>query len=283
MGGVQMGIKAVPFSQSAHCPDTRLLSPGRHLSNSEVSVSKAPCLWRQLVFGNPRVCLCPHFLVKKMMTRSRCVPLLLLVLCGAAEFAEACSCTPEHPQQAYCNADVVIRAKVVGQEEVVTGNDTYGNPIKMIRYDVKQIKMFKGPDGDIDAILTGPSSALCGVSLDSSGKKEYLITGNKDSNGTLRINLCNYIESWESLSLTQKKSFGPRYQMGCDCKVVQCPTIPCSIHDNAECLWTDWVVEGTVQGTQAQYYTCIKRSDSSCAWYRGSAPPKKEFMDTEEP
>lgn len=35
----------------------------------------------------------------------------------------------------------VIRAKVVGQEEVVTGNDTYGNPIKMIRYDVKQIKV----------------------------------------------------------------------------------------------------------------------------------------------
>ncbi len=132
------------------------------------------------------------------------------------------------------------------------------------------------------------------------------------ANGTLRINLCDYIESWESLSMTLKKSLGQRYQMGCDCKVllsiylsihpsihpssrphcssplvfvqvVQCSSIPCSINDPTECLWTDWVLEGTVQGTQAQHYTCIKRNDSSCAWYRGSAPPKKEFMDIEEP
>lgn len=38
----------------------------------------------------------------------------------------------------------VIRAKVVGQKEVVTGNDTYGNPIKMILYDIKQTKVSEG-------------------------------------------------------------------------------------------------------------------------------------------
>lgn len=219
------------------------------------------------------------------MSRSRSVvaPLLLLFLCGAAEFAEACSCSPEHPQQAYCNADVVIRAKVVGRKEVVTGKDAYGYPIKMIRYDIKQMKMFKGPEREIETIFTGPSSSLCGVSLESNDKKEYLITGKMDSNDTMRVNLCDYIESWESLSLTQKKSLGQRYQMGCDCKVVQCSNIPCSINDPIECLWTDWVVEGTVQGTQAQHYTCVKRNDSSCAWYRGSAPPKREFMDIEDP
>ncbi|XP_056117924.1 metalloproteinase inhibitor 2b [Rhinichthys klamathensis goyatoka] len=209
--------------------------------------------------------------------------LLLVFLSGSPEFAEACSCSPEHPQQAYCNADVVIRAKVVGRKEVVTGNDAYGYPIKMIRYDVKQMKMYKGPEGEVETVLTGPSSALCGVTLESNGKKEYLITGKLDSNDTLRVNLCDYIESWESLSLTQKKSLGERYQMGCDCKVVQCSGVPCSISGPTECLWTDWVVEGTVQGTQAQLYTCVKRNDSSCAWYRGFAPPKKDFMDIEEP
>ncbi|KAI7804049.1 TIMP metallopeptidase inhibitor 2b precursor [Triplophysa rosa] len=199
--------------------------------------------------------------------------LLLMSLCACAEFAEACSCSPTHPQQAYCNADIVIRAKVVGHKEVVTGNDINGNPVKMILYDIKQTKMFKGPDGEIDTIITGPSAALCGVHLDSNDK-EYLITGNLDSNGTLRVNLCDYIESWESLSLTQKKSLGQRYQMGCECKIIPCSVIPCSITDAAECLWTDWVVEGTVQGPQAQYYTCIKRHDGSCSWYRGPAPPK---------
>lgn len=35
----------------------------------------------------------------------------------------------------------VIRAKVVGQQEVDVGNDIYGNPIKRIKYDIKQIKV----------------------------------------------------------------------------------------------------------------------------------------------
>lgn len=37
--------------------------------------------------------------------------------------------------------------------------------------------MYKGPEREIDAIFTGPSSAVCGVSLDINDKKEYLITG----------------------------------------------------------------------------------------------------------
>lgn len=37
-------------------------------------------------------------------------------------------------------------------------------------------QMFKGPNQDIDAIYTAPSSAVCGVTLDTNGK-EYLITG----------------------------------------------------------------------------------------------------------
>lgn len=35
----------------------------------------------------------------------------------------------------------MIRAKVVGEREVVAGNDIYGNPIKRIQYEVKQIKV----------------------------------------------------------------------------------------------------------------------------------------------
>ncbi|KAG9334548.1 hypothetical protein JZ751_007484 [Albula glossodonta] len=72
---------------------------------------------------------------------------------------------------------VVIRAKVVARKEVDSGNDIYGNPIKRIQYDIKQIKMFKGPDHDMETVFTAPSSAVCGVSLDTSGKKEYLISG----------------------------------------------------------------------------------------------------------
>ena len=38
-------------------------------------------------------------------------------------------------------------------------------------------QMFKGPNEDIESVFTAPVSAVCGVTLDASGKKEYLISG----------------------------------------------------------------------------------------------------------
>nr|XP_014338630.1 PREDICTED: metalloproteinase inhibitor 2 [Bos mutus] len=177
----------------------------------------------------------------------------------------------------------VIRAKAVNKKEVDSGNDIYGNPIKRIQYEIKQIKMFKGPDQDIEFIYTAPSSAVCGVSLDIGGKKEYLIAGKAEGNGNMHITLCDFIVPWDTLSATQKKSLNHRYQMGCECKITRCPMIPCYISSPDECLWMDWVTEKNINGHQAKFFACIKRSDGSCAWYRGAAPPKQEFLDIEDP
>ncbi|XP_017567472.1 metalloproteinase inhibitor 2b [Pygocentrus nattereri] len=210
-------------------------------------------------------------------------PLLALLLWRLGEVAEACSCAPAHPQQAHCNADVVIRAKVIGQKEVLIGSDTYGNPIKKIQYDIKQMKMFKGPSQEINAIFTAPTSAVCGVTLESDGKSEYLVTGKLESDGTVHVTLCDFIVPWNSLTPAQRKGFEVRYETGCGCRIVRCSSVPCSVSDPVECLWTDWITQSTVQGPQAQHYTCIKRNDDSCAWYRGAALPKNEFMDIEDP
>ncbi|KAK2508644.1 hypothetical protein MC885_012575 [Smutsia gigantea] len=215
-----------------------------------------------------------------------------------------------------CVCFAVIRAKAVSEKEVDSGNDIYGNPIKRIQYEIKQIKMFKGPDKDIEFIYTAPSSAVCGVSLDIGGKKEYLIAGKSEGNGKMHITLCDFIVPWDTLSPTQKKSLNHRYQMGCECKVsrhspqapphhgrlwwaaavcslalqglsahriTRCPMIPCYISSPDECLWMDWVTEKNMNGHQAKSFACIKRSDGSCAWYRGAAPPKQEFLDIEDP
>lgn len=220
-----------------------------------------------------------------MGAAARSLPLALgLLLVGTAlRGADACSCSPVHPQQAFCNADVVIRAKVVSEKEVGSGDDVYGNPIKRIQYEIKQIKMFKGPDRDIEFIYTAPSSAICGVSLDVGGKKEYLIAGKADGNGKMHITLCDFIVPWDTLSPTQKKSLNHRYQMGCECKITRCPMIPCYISSVDECLWMDWVTEKSINGHQAKFFACIKRNDGSCAWYRGTAPPKQEFLDIQDP
>ncbi|XP_022527161.2 metalloproteinase inhibitor 2b [Astyanax mexicanus] len=216
---------------------------------------------------------------------SKCVfsaPLLLaLLVWRLGEVAEACSCSPTHPQQAYCTTDIAIRAKVIGQKEVVAGNDNYGNPIRKIQYDIKQMKMFKGPQQEIKAIFTAPISPVCGVSLER--EKEYLITGKLESDGSVHITLCDFIEPWVSLTVAQKRGFETRYETGCDCRIVRCASVPCAVNDPVECLWTDWITESTVAGPQTQHYTCIKRNDNSCAWYRGAAPPKTDFMDIEDP
>ncbi|KAM9346376.1 metalloproteinase inhibitor 2b [Symphorus nematophorus] len=210
------------------------------------------------------------------------VTLAILFLWRVEEIAEACSCSPAHPQQAFCNSDVVIRAKLVGEQEIDVGNDIYGNPIKRIKYDIKQIKMFKGPNQDIDAIYTAPSSAVCGVTLETNGK-EYLVTGKLEADGTMHITLCDFIVPWEDTTATQKKGLTDRYEMGCGCKITRCTSIPCMISSPAECLWLDWVIEKTYSGEHAKHFACIKRSDDSCAWYRGAAAPKRDFLDIEDP
>nr|XP_057905171.1 metalloproteinase inhibitor 2-like [Doryrhamphus excisus] len=202
------------------------------------------------------------------------LPLVVLCLWRLEEGAQACSCAPAHPQKAFCQADVVIKAKVIAGKDV----DGFDKPIV---YDIKQTKMFKGPDREIDAIYTPPSSSLCGVTL--ANGVEYLITGKLESDGSVHVTLCNFIAPWEGMSTTQKKSLVQRYEMGCDCQITHCSSVPCGISDPAECLWTDWLTEKTVNGEQARHFACIKRSDGSCAWYRGAASPKKGFLDIEDP
>ncbi|XP_038842416.1 metalloproteinase inhibitor 2-like [Salvelinus namaycush] len=191
------------------------------------------------------------------MTRyvSSCfITLLVLFLWRVEDIAEACICRPQHPQQAFCNAEVVIRAKVVGKKAL--SND--------IKNDIQQIKMFKGCDQVIHAIFTDTTS--CSVTLEIN--KEYLFTGKLET-GRMHITLCDYNPPWEALSAAQKNSLTRLYKSGCDCKIFPCTSLPCPIITSDACLWTDL---GTDNG---QNLACIKRRDGSCAWYKGLVLPKK--------
>ncbi|XP_007500305.1 metalloproteinase inhibitor 4 [Monodelphis domestica] len=197
---------------------------------------------------------------------------------------EACSCAPAHPQQLLCASAIVIRAKVIS-EKVVPASDDTADTQKLIQYEIKQIKMFKGFDKvkDVQYVYTPFDSSLCGVRLDANKKKQYLLTGQILDNGKVFITLCNYIEPWDDLSPLQKKNLNHRNHMDCSCRITTCYTVPCSVSAPNECLWTDWLIERKLYGHQAQHYACVKRSDGTCGWYWAGLPLEKEFIDVSEP
>ncbi|KAF3856136.1 hypothetical protein F7725_016859 [Dissostichus mawsoni] len=238
--------------------------------------------------------------------RSACLGLWVLLLLGAGmeEVVEGCSCHPAHPQQLFCSAEIVIRAKISG-EKIVSPSNSSSPYMKMIQYEIKMIKMFKGFNKakDIQYVYTPVFSSLCGVKLDSNNKAGYLLsgtvrTGSMWSDGRISIGQCDIVESWDNLSVSQKKNLNYRYQMGCECRTLAtnneatqkcypqintCYTVPCASTGENECLWTDWLLDNSLNGEQARQYACIRRSDTTCSWYRGGPPPEKDFLDLADP
>lgn len=51
-------------------------------------------------------------------------------------------------------------------------------------------------------------------------------TGSMWSDGRISIGQCDLVESWDNLSLSQKKNLNYRYQMGCECRVSKSCSFP---------------------------------------------------------
>ncbi|KAK1168754.1 metalloproteinase inhibitor 3-like [Acipenser oxyrinchus oxyrinchus] len=204
---------------------------------------------------------------------------LLVVLCSFRlnDVAEACSCALSHPQDAYCNSDIVIRAKVVGKKLLKDG------PFGTMRYTVKQMKMYKGFNKmqHVQHIYTDASESLCGVKFEVN-KYQYLITG-RVFDGKVYTGLCNFNEKWEKLTLSQRKGLNHRYQLGCNCRIKPCHYLPCFVTSKNECLWTDMLSYIGYPGHQSRHYACIQQKEGYCSWYRGWAPPDKTIINTTDP
>uniref|UniRef100_A0A3B3VRN1 Metalloproteinase inhibitor 4 n=1 Tax=Poecilia latipinna TaxID=48699 RepID=A0A3B3VRN1_9TELE len=205
--------------------------------------------------------------------RSACLGLVVLLLLGAGleDVVEGCSCHPSHPQQLFCSAEIgeLIHSKLKMK--------TFSSPLC--------VQMFKGFDRakDIQYVYTPVFSSLCGVKLDSNNKAGYLLSGTVCNLCCVVTLSCDLVESWDNLSLSQKKNLNYRYQMGCECRINTCYTVPCASTGENECLWTDWLLDNSLNGEQARQYACIRRSDTSCGWYRGGPPPEKDFLDMTDP
>lgn len=78
-------------------------------------------------------------------------------------------------------------------------------------------------------------------------------------------------------------TFTPSKQIFLSPQINTCYTVPCASTGENECLWTDWLLDNSLNGEQARQYACIRRSDTTCSWYRGGPPPEKDFLDMTDP
>ncbi|KAM9783959.1 metalloproteinase inhibitor 2-like [Syngnathus typhle] len=184
--------------------------------------------------------------------------LLLFALWGLQEEgAQACTCSPMHPQQLYCQDHIiVIKAKVVG---VIPGDTASGG---LAKYEIKHLKTLKGAEKLFSAVHTPPYTATCGITLTQD--VEYLFMGRLESDN-LHVSLCEFHQPWKDLSNTQKLLLY-RYGEGCTCTIKSCLSLPCCMTSTTECLWTDYLPKKKAVHYQAENYACVKMGDGNCAW-----------------
>ncbi|XP_065279114.1 metalloproteinase inhibitor 1 [Emys orbicularis] len=194
--------------------------------------------------------------------------ILLLVL---GDPTDACTCAPQHPQTAFCQADVVIRGKFVGVTPLSPSSKEFQS---WIRYEINVTKTYKGIRslGDVLFIDSWEEESLCGyrhpAPLD--GKEEYLIMA-KWQGKPLIISLCSFVRPWGSVPPSQRRGVSQAYREGCTCEVVPCHSMPCELSGDAQCPWTDGLEDWNWQGPQAERQACLPHAsqtleDRFCAW-----------------
>ncbi|XP_069922410.1 metalloproteinase inhibitor 1 isoform X1 [Oryctolagus cuniculus] len=197
----------------------------------------------------------------------------MLLLLWLVAPSRACTCVPPHPQTAFCNSDLVIRAKFVGAPEV-------NHTTLYQRYEIKTTKMFKGFDAlghatDIRFVYTPAMESVCGYSHKSQNRSEEFLIAGQLRNGLLHITTCSFVVPWNSLSFSQRSGFTKTYAAGCDmCTVFACASIPCHLESDTHCLWTDQLLLGSDKGFQSRHLACLPQEPGLCAWQ--SLRPRKD-------
>nr|XP_027783063.1 metalloproteinase inhibitor 1 [Marmota flaviventris] len=189
----------------------------------------------------------------------------ILLLLSLIAPSWACTCAPPHPQTAFCNSDVVIRAKFMGLPEV-------NQDMAYQRYEIKMTKMFKGfqalgPAADIRFLYTPAMESVCGYVHNSQNRSEEFLIAGQLQNKLLHITTCSFVAPWTSLSPAQRKGFTKTYSAGCEaCTVFACSSIPCKLEKDTQCLWTDQLLDGSEKGFQSRNLACLPREPGVCTW-----------------
>ncbi|XP_078369478.1 metalloproteinase inhibitor 3-like isoform X2 [Oculina patagonica] len=182
---------------------------------------------------------------------------------------EACSCKTGHPQERFCFADFVIRAKVLSQEEK---NDSRVFNLEILQTfkgasRVNQTEGIHQVNGSGQGSLFAKAfsekdEGACGVFLTSGTL--YLLGGYIGlkifRKNKLELDLCSLHEEWSRVTPSQRKGVSRIYGQNCECKIFP----------------RDENKDGKLKGCQYKPvekhdYYCAKNDDGTkCSW-RSSA------------
>ncbi|XP_029467649.1 metalloproteinase inhibitor 1 [Rhinatrema bivittatum] len=190
-----------------------------------------------------------------------------LLLLAASGPSEACSCSPVHPQMAYCKADIVTKVRFVEATKLNLNNNTDGE-LDWIQYEIKPDKFFKGFDmiPNLQYVYTASQESLCGYNHYSTNKSEEYVIAGYIHEGKLRISSCSFIKPWAKLTASQKRGLIQLYKDGCGCNIVVCLSAPCSTSTDKDCLWTDYLTSQSSKAYQSQHYACLPQNSNACTW-----------------
>ncbi|CAM4618930.1 unnamed protein product [Lepidochelys kempii] len=172
----------------------------------------------------------------------------------------ACSCAPQHPQTAFCEADVDDSGRFVGVTPL-SHNNSRGESVPWVRHEIKTTKIYKGfePPTDVHFVETPALESVCGYQPPGLLKgEEYLIMAVRQGE-RLTVSTCSFVRPWSRVPPSQRRGISQAYGGGCACQVVPCNSMPCTLSGDAQCLWTDGLLDRSWQGPQAQRLACLPR------------------------
>ncbi|XP_050100481.1 tissue inhibitor of metalloproteinase [Anopheles aquasalis] len=160
------------------------------------------------------------------MATSALLVWMMMTIIMTVPSAEACSCYPQHPQSAYCEADYVIVAQVLRKSQNTKTHNAYKIAIK------KEYKMSDAAREELrhGKLYTPSMDSMCGITLEPN--KLYAIAAN-----TNQIGLCNFVRPYAELSLVEKRGLAGMYRKGCDCRIVPCFSPKC-VFKPGVCSWS---------------------------------------------
>ncbi|XP_034316987.1 metalloproteinase inhibitor 3-like [Magallana gigas] len=145
----------------------------------------------------------------------------LVIIClmvSVFTFSEACSCIGGHPQRQFCDADFVIRARILGR--TLTGGPT----LQGVYYTVMIRQYYKREPRTgrrIQRIYTALHGTSCGVSFRIG--REYIIAGFIQNNRRWSAQLCSWNVETTSLTPFQRKALrNGFYRNNCFCEIFDC-------------------------------------------------------------